>query len=98
MSSAPFPAFECKLHLALAIRALGTRSPFAPRRREFIQAIGKKHPDAPALEREVTEIQSRLGTPTERPEDLERARAAAHRLANLICTELLTQDLAAGGA
>ena len=32
----------------------------------------------------LLEIQGRLGTPTEEPDDLEKARAIAHRLSNAL--------------
>jgi hypothetical protein len=58
-----------------------------------MRAIGEKRPDVSALEEEVNEIQHRLGTPAERPNDLEQAKTLAHRLANLVCAALLQQDL-----
>jgi hypothetical protein len=94
MSSAPFPSSECKLHLALAIRALGTRSPFSTRRRAFMETLSVQRPDMVALEEEVQEIQHRLGTPAENPNDLERAKMLAHKLANLMCAAILKRDLA----
>jgi hypothetical protein len=48
------------------------------------------------LERELLEIQSRLGTPTERPNDLERARTVAHDIANMMFVALLSDGVAAG--
>jgi hypothetical protein len=92
MSPNPFSAPNSKFDLALAIRAFGPCSSFSPRRRAFILGVGGRHPDAPTLEREVIEIQGRLGTPAERRNDLARARAVAHKLANLTCVALLRRE------
>ncbi len=61
MSSVPFPAPEYKLHLALAIYALRTRSSIASNRKALMEIVARAYPDAPALEQEVMEIQKRLG-------------------------------------
>lgn len=45
------------------------------------------------LKQELMEIQFRLGTPSEREGDLDRAEMAAHRLASLLCATLLTCEL-----
>jgi hypothetical protein len=60
-----------------------------------MQTIREKRADISALEEEVSEIQRRLGTSGERPNDIERAKMLAHRLANLVCAALLKQDLSA---
>jgi hypothetical protein len=80
----------------MAFSALAIRLSIAPGRREFRQKIDEENPEILGLEWELLEIQSRLGTPTERPNDLERAREVAHKLANLMCVALLLQGVAAG--
>ena len=42
----------------------------------------------------LQEIQGRLGTPTEEPDDLEKARAIAHRLSNILTAIRLKTELA----
>ncbi len=83
------------LHLALSLFARQNLSPVVPRRRALMASVAGIYPGAPALEREITEIQGRLGTSNERPDDMERARVAAHRLSNMICAGLLLCDVRA---
>jgi hypothetical protein len=39
------------------------------------------------------EIQVRLGTSRERPDDFDRAKVAVHTLSNMICAALLMRDV-----
>ena len=55
-------------------------------------AVARQYSEAPLIEREIAEIQRRLGTPEERLGDLDRAKMAAHQLANMMCTALLLRD------
>ena len=94
MSSTTFQSPEHRLHLAFAVGTLAIRSSIAPHRWDSRQGIDGENSAALDLERELLEIERRLGTPAERPNDLERARAVAHKLANLICVALLLQGIA----
>ena len=51
-------------------------------------------PGVPALQSELTDLQNRLGTASERPGDLTRVREVAHKLNNLLCVALLRDQLA----
>jgi hypothetical protein len=57
-----------------------------------MEAVGRQFTHAPLIEREIVEIQLRLGTPQERPDDLERTKLSAHQLANMMCTALLLRE------
>lgn len=48
--------------------------------------------DVPSLENGIAEIQARLGTPAERPDDLDRAAVVAHSIRNLLCIAWLLRD------
>lgn len=82
-----------KLHLALSIYAQESLKPVVPQRRALMDAVSRQFANAPVIEREVAEIQRRLGTSDERPGDLERAKMAAHQLANMMCTALLLRSI-----
>ena len=82
-----------KLHLALSIFAQESLKPVIPQRRALMEAVSRQFSNAPLIEREVAEIQRRLGTPDERPGDMERAKQDAHQLANMLCTALLLRSL-----
>jgi hypothetical protein len=93
MSSERDPSGEhYKLHLALSIYAQENLAPVTPQRRALMDAVNRQFSHAPVIEREISEIQRRLGTPAERPDDMDRAKAAAHQLANMLCTALLLRD------
>lgn len=86
------PKDHYKLHLALSIYAQGSTKPVTPQRRELMEAVVRQFSRAPMLQDEIADIQRRLGTPQEQPEDLERANRAAHQLANMMCTALLLKE------
>lgn len=81
-----------KLHRALSIYAQQCVQPITPQRRALMEAVSRQFSHAPLIEREITEIERRLGTPRERSDDMERANRAAHQLANMMCTALLFRD------
>jgi hypothetical protein len=83
------PEEYCRLHLALSIYAQENLKPITPQRRGLMEAVSRQFSQAPLIELELAEIQRRLGTPQERPDDLERAKSAAHQLANMVCAALL---------
>ncbi len=87
------PGEYYKLHLALSILAQESLKPIVPQRRALMETVGRQFTDAPSIEHEIAEIQRRLGTPDERAGDMERAKQAAHQLANMMCTALLMRDL-----
>ena len=93
MSPVPGKPPEYSLHFVLSIYARQSLRPVIHQRRAVMQSVAGVYPGAPALEREIAEIQGRLGKPDERPGDLERARGAAHTLSNMICAALLTCDV-----
>lgn len=82
-----------KLHLALSIFAQESLKPVIPQRRALMEAVSRQFSNAPLMEHEIAEIQRRLGTPGERPGDMERAKQAAHQLANMMCTALLLRGI-----
>jgi len=86
------PSDYYKLHLALSIYAQERLKPVTPERRALMEAVSRRFADAPALERQIFEIQQRLGTAAERPDDLERAMVNAHNLANMLCSVLLLRN------
>ena len=91
----PLPGDPCgyNLHFVLSLYARQSLQPVVPRRRSLMDTVAGVYPVASALEREIGEIQARLGTSGELPEDLERAKVAAHRLSNMICAALLMRDV-----
>jgi hypothetical protein len=91
MNSASFPVYKHQTLVALEARVLEIREFIAARHRESEEEIAEEWFNALDLERELLEIQVRLGTPTERQDDFDRARAFAHKLANLMCVVLLEQ-------
>jgi predicted XRE-type DNA-binding protein len=86
------PSEHYKLHLALSIYAQENLRPVAPQRQALMEAVNRQFSHAPMIQREIAEIQRRLGTPSERPDDMERAKVAAHQLANMLCTALLIRE------
>ena len=86
-----------KLHLALSIYAQESLGPITPQRGVLMAAVTRQFSEAPVIEREIVEIQRRLGTPDERSGDMERAKKAAHQLANMMCTALLLRDMGNDG-
>jgi hypothetical protein len=86
------PPEHCRLHLALSIYAQERLKPITPDRRALMEAAARQFSDASLLAREITGIQQHLGTPEEKPDDLERAKANAHGLANMLCSVLLLRD------
>jgi len=83
------PSDHYKLHLALSIYAQENLKPVTRQRHALMEAVNRQFSHAPIIEREIAEIQRRLGTPCERPDDMDRAKTAAHQLANMLCTALL---------
>lgn len=86
------PTDHYRLHLALSIYAQESLKPVTPQRRALMEAVSRQYSQAPMIEQEIVDLQRRLGTPQERPDDLDRAKRAAHQLANMICTALLIRD------
>ncbi len=87
------PYDHYKLHLALSIYARESMQPVTPQRQALMEAVNRHFAKAPMIEHEIAELQRRLGTPQERPDDLERANKAAHQLANMMCMALLIGDI-----
>jgi hypothetical protein len=81
------------LHLALSIYAQERLKPVTPERQSLMELVNRQFSHAPTLQQEIRDIQHRLGTPDERPEDLERAKIAAHKLANMMCSVLLLRHV-----
>ena len=81
-----------RLHLALSIYAQERLKPITPERQALMEVVSRQFSNASILKREITEIQHRLGTPEEKPDDLERARVNAHLLANMMCSVLLLRN------
>ena len=94
MSTPPAPGDPrgYNLHFVLSLYARQSPGPVVSRRRALMESVAGLYPGAPALEREIGEIQGRLGTAGERPGDLERAKLAAHTLSNMICAALLLSE------
>jgi hypothetical protein len=59
----------------------------------LLETVRRANCDASVLERELKDIQRRLGTPAERPGDLDRANAVGHQLTNLMCLTVLMEGL-----
>jgi hypothetical protein len=83
-------------HLASALEtyAQGTPAAFHVRRLSLQEIVRRANSDSTMLERELKEIERRLGTPAERPGDLDRATAVGHQLTNQMCLAVLMQGLA----
>jgi hypothetical protein len=81
------------LHMALALYARESQVPFPLRRKSLMDLVHSIDADATLLEQEIERIQQRLGTPAEQPGDMDRAKAAGHRLSNLMCLAVLMQGL-----
>ncbi len=93
MPSVPGDAPGCNLHFVLSLYTRHALRPVVPQRRALMETVAGIYPGASMLELEIAQIQARLGTRDERPDDLERAKVAAHTLGNMICAALLTSDL-----
>jgi hypothetical protein len=61
------------------------------------EIVRRANADAPVLEQELKEIQHRLGTPAERPNDLDRASSVGHQLTNLMCLAVLMKGIPDAG-
>lgn len=70
-----------------------SRAPFPVHRKSLREMVRRANVNAPMLEQELKEIQRRLGTPAERPGDLDRASAIGHQLTNLMCLTVLMQGM-----
>jgi hypothetical protein len=81
------------LRAALDIHTGETDAPFPARRRSLQEIVDRAHIDAPVLERELSDIQLRLGTAAERPGDVDRASVIGHQLTNLTCLAVLMEGL-----
>jgi hypothetical protein len=81
------------LRAALDMHARESHEPFPARRQSLREIVLRAHADAPVLERELKEIQRRLGTAAEQLGDVERASAVGHQLTNLTCLAVLMQGL-----
>jgi hypothetical protein len=85
------------LQAALSVYAKESQAPFQHLRQTFREIVRRLHSDAPVLERELKEIQARLGTPLERSTDIEQAALIGHRLTNLMCLAVVAKGLVTGG-
>ena len=84
------------LHVALSAYARESRAPFQQLRHGLRDVVRRIYAEAPGLEQELKEIQRRLGTPDERPDDMERAAVIGHELTNMMCLAVLVQGLNRG--
>lgn len=75
------------------LHAAESNAPFLVRRRSLQEIVDRAHIDAPVLEQELSDIQKRLGTPAERPGDIDRVSAIGHQLTNLACLAVLLEGL-----
>ena len=57
------------------------------------EMVERAHSDAPILEKELRDIQRRLGTAAEQPGDVDRASVIGHQLTNLMCLVVLMEGL-----
>jgi len=80
---------------AMTTYARMSRAPFPVRRRSLLEIVQCSDADALVLERELKEIQRRMGTPAEGPRDLDRATSVGHQLTNLMWLALMMQELTA---
>lgn len=81
------------LREALDAHARESQAPFPVRRQSLQEMVERAHIDAPKLEKELREIQRRLGTAEEQPGDVDRASSVGHQLTNLMCLVVLMQGL-----
>jgi hypothetical protein len=81
------------LRAALDIHSQESQVPFPARRQSLRDIVLRAHADAPVLERELMEIQRRLGAEAEQPGDVDRASAVGHQLTNLTCLAVLMEGL-----
>jgi hypothetical protein len=93
MSSTPGDPPGYNLHFVLSLFARQSLRPVVPQRRMLMESVARIYPGASMLEREIAEIQVRLGTSRERSGDMDRAKVAAHTLSNMICAALLMRDM-----
>jgi hypothetical protein len=84
------------LHAALSIYARESRAPFQNLRQSLREIVRRIYSDAPALEQELKEIQRRLGTTDERPEDMTRVVVIGHQLTNMMCLAILVKGMNKG--
>jgi hypothetical protein len=96
MSTPDSESVAYNLHMVLSMYARESRAPFPMRRQMLMGIVRDLDPEAPRLETEVRAIQARLGTPNERPGDIERAKVVAHRLSALMCLAVLAQGVKDG--
>ncbi|HZL45579.1 MAG TPA: hypothetical protein VFC28_05075 [Opitutaceae bacterium] len=80
------------LHLALSAYARESRAPFQQLRQSLREAVRRIFSEAPLLEQELKEIQRRLGTSEERPDDMPRAALVGHELTNMMCLAVLVRS------
>jgi hypothetical protein len=71
-----------------------TAYPAALRYGSLFEAARRSVPGVSSLQHELVELQRRLGTAREQPDDLRRVREAAHKLNNLLCVAMLRDQLA----
>lgn len=88
----PSPTVE-NLRMALSAYAEESGAPFQNLRQGLRDLVRQIASDAPPLEQELKNIQQRLGTPCERPDDMNRCAVIAHLLTNLMCMALLVQGM-----
>jgi hypothetical protein len=86
----------CDLHAALSIYARESRAPFQNLRQGLREVVRRIYSDAPVLEGELKQIQRRLGTPDERPDDMTRVVVIGHELTNMMCLAILMQGMNKG--
>jgi hypothetical protein len=77
---------------ALATHARESGAPFPIRRLSLLETVRRSTSDGPVLERELVEIQRRLGTAAEQSGDVDRATEIGHKLTNLIWMALLMEE------
>jgi len=81
------------IQTALSAFARESRAPFQNLRQGLREVVRRIYADAPVLEQELKEIQRRLGTPDERPEDMTRATVIGHELTNMMCLAVLMREM-----
>ncbi len=82
-----------QLREALDVHARESHAPFPVRRQSLREMVERAHSDAPILEKELRDIQRRLGTAAEQPGDVDRASVIGHQLTNLMCLVVLMEGL-----
>jgi hypothetical protein len=81
------------LHEALSAYAQESRAPFQNLRQGLREIVRRIYSDAPALEAELKQIQQRLGTPAEQPDDMVRVVVIGHELSNMMCLAVLMRGM-----